>query len=76
MKIDIQDEMCSSCVHFGYCLVYWGVKCKRQGGNKIPRMKSSLELSNKNKPPKLKNNKLKNRSVKIYEPIRTKAATW
>lgn len=30
---------CTSCVHFGYCMVYWGVECKRQGGKRIPRMK-------------------------------------
>jgi len=32
-------EYCTSCVHFGYCMVYWGVECKRQGGKRIPRMK-------------------------------------
>ena len=33
------NENCTSCVHFGYCMVYWGVECKRQGGKRIPRMK-------------------------------------
>lgn len=32
---------CLSCVHYGYCLIYWGAECKRQGGKKIPRVKST-----------------------------------
>jgi len=39
MKIESRTENCASCVHFGYCMVYWGVDCKRQGGKRIPRMK-------------------------------------
>lgn len=38
-KIASGMEFCNSCVHFGYCMVYWGVECKRQGGKRIPRMK-------------------------------------
>lgn len=39
IKTESGTEYCTSCVHFGYCMVYWGVECKRQGGNRIPRMK-------------------------------------
>lgn len=38
-KTESGMEFCTSCVHFGYCMVYWGVECKRQGGKRIPRMK-------------------------------------
>lgn len=38
-KIEAGMEFCNSCVHFGYCMIYWGVECKRQGGNKTPKMK-------------------------------------
>lgn len=39
IKTESRTENCTSCVHFGYCMVYWGVDCKRQGGKRIPRMK-------------------------------------
>ena len=41
-KIESKAETCLSCGHYGYCLVYWGAECKRQGGNRIPRLKSML----------------------------------
>lgn len=42
-------EYCTSCVHFGYCMIYWGVQCKRQGGSKIPRMKPTpVDIAEKN----------------------------
>jgi len=75
-------EYCLSCAHFQFCLVYWGTDCKRQGGNKIPRMKSKRveerrmadrQQSKKHKPM---NTKPKNQIIKISEPIRTKAANW
>ena len=33
-------EYCLTCNHYGYCAIYWGAECKRQGGRKTPRMKS------------------------------------
>lgn len=30
--------------HFNKCKVFWGVKCNRQGGKKIPILKSKYEL--------------------------------
>ncbi len=39
IKTESRTENCTSCVHFGYCMVYWGAECKRQGGKRIPRMK-------------------------------------
>jgi len=41
IKTESGTEKCTSCVHFGYCMIYWGVECKRQGGKRIPRMKPS-----------------------------------
>lgn len=38
-RTEARNENCTPCVHFGYCIVYWGANCKRQGGNRIPRMK-------------------------------------
>ncbi|MFA7076838.1 MAG: hypothetical protein WC147_00275 [Syntrophomonas sp.] len=40
IKAQAATEKCLSCIHYGYCAIYWGADCKRQGGKKIPRMKS------------------------------------
>lgn len=34
-------EICRSCNHFEFCMVCWGRECKRQGGNRTPKLKSS-----------------------------------
>lgn len=88
-KIESQvscTQNCSSCVHFDYCLINWGTECKRQGGNKIPRMKSKAvnakskvnpKKSNKSgRSEKSMNNNPRNKIFKMVEPIRTKVANW
>ncbi len=66
---------CHSCGHWGFCLVKWGINCKRQGGKRIPRMKSSIiqaRLSSIQPKTKQKGNSM----FKGFEPIRTKLAHW
>jgi len=41
IKIKTQPDACLPCMHFGFCADNWGKNCKRQGGDKIPRMKSN-----------------------------------
>ncbi|MDD3364194.1 MAG: hypothetical protein PHZ03_04380 [Syntrophomonas sp.] len=68
-KIESKTEMCLSCNHLGFCQVYWGAECKRQGGNRIPRMKPMLvEARQKVDQP--------NKVIEMFEPIRTKVANW
>ncbi len=31
---------CTPCNHFHRCKVHWGSECRKQGGRRIPRMKS------------------------------------
>lgn len=53
IKTESGTEYCTSCVHFGYCMVYWGVECKRQGGNRTPRMKPTpVDIAEKNARPR------------------------
>ncbi len=79
-----QTVKCFSCSHFNFCLVYWGADCKRQGGNRIPRLKSSLDKVvrerrqqlSKSEEPKKVNNNSRQLNLKLIEPIRTKVAAW
>lgn len=74
---------CLSCVHFGYCLVYWGTECKRQGGTKIPRMKSKrvearskVDRNKSRKSDRSNSTDPRNKVIQMVEPIRTKVANW
>lgn len=40
IKTQVATEFCVSCGHYGYCMIYWGADCKRQGGKKTPRLKT------------------------------------
>ncbi len=71
-KTKMRTEKCFCCRHFGYCLIPWGTKCKRQGGKKTPRLKSRSVVEKK-KTDKSESRKQK---VEIFEPIRTKAVSW
>ncbi len=73
-KTMVQTEKCPYCKHFDFCLIPWGAECKRQGGKKIPKMKSlSLALRPKaNKKSEKPNNKIINR----HDSIRTKKVNW
>jgi hypothetical protein len=35
-----QEAECMHCQYFGRCEVYWGIKCTRQGGKRVPRFRS------------------------------------
>ena len=77
---------CKSCNHLGFCSVNWGPDCKRQGGKKTPRMKSmKIEVSynldkkqsmNSPKYIEMEPEKIRSRNMQIFEPIRTKMASW
>jgi tRNA(Arg) A34 adenosine deaminase TadA len=73
------NAQCSACTHFGYCKIYWGPECKRQGGDKIPLLKSAKEKFNyeTNQPVLAKpETESANRRFKQYEPIRTRVVYW
>ncbi len=73
-KTKSRTEQCLYCNHFGFCLIPWGTKCKRQGGKKIPCVKSMpFELRPKGKKKQQKPN---NKIIKISESIRTKKTIW
>lgn len=89
-QIDSYTKDCSSCCHFGFCVVYWNADCKRQGGSRIPRLKShankvkfridkmvSEQPKRANEPPQRSMGKTKpKQQINMFEPIRTKAANW
>jgi hypothetical protein len=68
------NEKCLKCRHYGFCQVYWGIKCKRQGGNKIPKMRRITQ----NSPVTEMIQVNKNWRVKIKpdEPIQTRLPSW
>lgn len=78
MQMVSPKETCLACDHFGFCQVYWGIDCKRQGGYKIPRMKSlSKETKLKIKMPEAEQpKKQRDKKFQILEPIRTRVAIW
>ena len=71
-------EKCRLCTHFEFCRVYWGTKCKRQGGKEIPRMKTKpIEIIKKvNKQEVKKPQNPRKQIIEMFEPIRTKLANW
>jgi hypothetical protein len=77
-KIEFQIETCRACHDAAYCTVHWGPACKRQGGNRIPRMKTTnvtgLDKIEKEQPNKVE--KPRKRKNVMVEPIRTRAANW
>ncbi len=72
------DEKCLVCGHLGFCQTYWGAACKRQGGSRPPRLKSSGAkqglLSRKRKT--LRKEKLQQSKPEMFQPIRTKPVNW
>jgi len=77
------NATCGACNHFGYCKIYWGPECKRQGGDRTPRLKSSKpnfkhenfetvimkrEIRTERKPEAER--------VSRNEPIRTRLVNW
>lgn len=78
--LEIQTDPCLSCHDSGYCILHWGAACKRQGGNRIPRMKTTkIEEMDKLEAKKQKSNKPekpRKKNSPSFEPIRTKVANW
>jgi len=74
-QMEFRMKTCISCADLGYCLVRWGPECKRQGGTKIPRMKSMAANKILNVKNQVKHTPNKP-AIEIFEPIRTRAANW
>ncbi|PKM76492.1 MAG: hypothetical protein CVU90_12560 [Firmicutes bacterium HGW-Firmicutes-15] len=70
---ELRLEKCLSCPDLGYCMVRWGPECKRQGGTKIPRMKTTTAETRQeaDKQPVSKKT-----MISMFEPIRTRVANW
>ena len=77
-RIEFLNETCLYCNHFGFCMVNWGLKCKRQGGKKIPRLKSRSFKERQKEDHKISNRPDRSRHInnRVNEPIRTKAVNW
>ncbi len=79
-KMVMAIESCLACHDSKYCKVRWGTACKRQGGKRIPRMKTiTVKKIYHIEAKKHKLNKLEERKTKdngVFEPIRTKAVIW
>lgn len=79
LKIDSKmNDSCRLCNHYGFCQVYWGYACKRQGGTRTPRLTSKLRRKEVavNRPLLVQNNQIKQPVLKTFEPIRTKRMNW
>ncbi len=72
------NEKCLDCTHLGYCQPYWGAACKRQGGDRLPRLKSvwaQLQPS-ENDMINVQPQQLKKTKISLYQPIKTKHVNW
>ena len=71
-------ETCASCNHFEFCMIYWGIECKRQRGKRIPRMKSTKAKARQKVDKKEQKNSKKPviQSTNIFEPISTRVVNW
>lgn len=82
INMRFQAEACLSCNDVGFCMVKWGIECKRQGGRRIPRMKTvSVKAKEKvynleQKKEEPKKQKHRNKPMEMFEQIRTKMANW
>lgn len=79
-KIELLMDYCSTCHHFDFCLIHWGADCKRHGGKKIPRLRTTTAEERKKISQRQSAKKLPKHPVtqmsEIFEPIRTKAVHW
>jgi hypothetical protein len=72
----------SYCPHVYRCTVHWGADCKRQGGQKIPRMKTVPREFVKEPEPAAEPVKIETRHEKrsrvreILDTVRTKVVGW
>jgi len=72
------NEKCNRCNHHGFCQIYWGTECKRQGGKRIPRLKKGY-LEKQTVPNKniiVQNHESKQQNLQAFEPIRTRRVNW
>lgn len=70
---------CFSCRDNEYCIVYWGLDCKRQGGSRIPRMKTMNSVPSVNRQQIVMSTNSSNyvkHKLDLFEPIRTKSSKW
>lgn len=87
--LESRNQICLLCSKFSFCIVHWGPDCKRQGGKRIPRMKSvntelrwkadkqEAKLYKADKLEKFeKADKLSNQITKMFEPVKTKVMNW
>jgi len=78
IRIESHLANCDSCNHLGFCEIYWGAECKRQGGKKTPRLKSMhakaklMASNNEQKQPVKRVVEV----AKMSEPIRTRVVNW
>ena len=76
-----KNDKCFACNHLGYCQVYWGTECKRQGGNKTPRLINKKQLNlikreSDNIQQVLKKRDFVKPKLEISQPILTKRVNW
>lgn len=69
------NRKCRKCTHFGFCLIYWGKECKRQGGSRTPRIKS-MKGEPKGENTAGAEGKSMKKQVSIHQPIRTRVVNW
>ncbi len=63
------------CRQYRRCTVHWGTECKRQGGRRIPRMKSyPHEFAAEVEPPVTQEKR--NRFKEVINTARAKVANW
>jgi hypothetical protein len=77
------NPVCGTCNHFGYCKIYWGPECKRQGGDRTPRLKSTKEKFNYETVETVRTKRKTGTEIKPdlervswAEPIRTRVVNW
>lgn len=73
-----KNEKCQTCAHFGFCSVYWGTDCKRQGGNKTPRLNQSVAIKKdaSMKKKTLLQKKIQHKCLAAFDPITTRRVNW
>lgn len=65
------------CRQYRRCAVHWGMDCKRQGGRKIPRMKSyPHEFMAEVETPVATRREKRNRPKEALRNIGTKVVGW
>ena len=77
-NMELRRENCDSCNHSMFCMIYWGKECRRQGGNRIPRMKSMMTPARRKADNKEQNRSVRpeNQRTNTSEPIRTLVVNW